>query len=285
MNKIPTQELLEHLRLEKLEVNLFRGSSRDIGTPQVFGGQVLGQALLAASQTVENKFAHSMHAYFLRAGDPDHPIVYDVDRSRDGRSFSVRRVEAIQHGRPIFNMAASFQLDQPGVEHQFTAPDVPGPDELGEAEPLPKEVMDKIPLKFQRWFNRAGPFDFRSVIPNDPMNPVKQPPYKDVWFRCKGEVPDDDCMHRVLLAYVSDFHLINTATLPHGLSYLKGNVRMASLDHALWIHRPPRVDEWLLYSCDSPGSSGSRGFARGMIFDQQGLLIASAAQEGMIRSR
>ena len=251
----------------------------------MFGGQVLGQALLAASRTIEDKIAHSLHAYFLRPGDPEHPIVYDVDRSRDGRSFAVRRVEAIQHGRPIFNMAASFQLDQPGVEHQFTAPDVPGPDELSESDPLPAEAMEKIPQNFRRWFKRGGPFDFRSVVPSDPMNPVKQAPHKNVWFRCMGKVPDDDCLHRVLLAYVSDFHLIDTATLPHGLSYLKGNVRMASLDHALWIHRPPRVDEWLLYSCDSPSSSGSRGIARGMIFDQQGILIASTAQEGMIRTR
>ena len=283
-NNRSTRELLEHLKLEQLEVNLFRGSSRDIGTPQVFGGQVLGQALLAASETVEGRFAHSLHAYFLRAGDPEFPIVYDVDRSRDGKSFTVRRVVAIQHGRPIFNMAASFQVDQEGVEHQFTAPEVPGPDEIGEAEPLPKEYMDNIPRKFQRWFKRAGPFEFRSVVRSDPLNPKKQPPYKNVWFRCRGKVPDDDCLHRVLLAYASDFHLIGTATLPHGLSYLKGNVRMASLDHALWIHRPPRVDDWLLYSCDSPNSSGSRGMTRGLIFDRQGTLIATSAQEGMIRA-
>lgn len=280
-----TRELLEHLQLEQLEVNLFRGTSRDIGTPQVFGGQVLGQALLAASKTVEDRVAHSLHAYFLRAGDPEYPIVYNVDRSRDGNSFTVRRVVAIQHGRPIFNMAASFQVEQPGVEHQFTAPDVPGPDEIGEAEPMPKEIMDNLPDKFQRWFKRSGPFDFRSAVRTDPLNPEKQPPYKNVWFRCRGEVPNDDYLHRVLLAYASDFHLIGTAMLPHGLSYLKGNVRMASLDHALWIHRPPRVDQWLLYSCDSPSSSGSRGLARGLIFDQRGKLIASTAQEGMIRMR
>lgn len=279
-----TLELLEHLKLERLEDNLFRGSSRDIGTPQVFGGQVLGQALLAASETVIDRFAHSLHAYFLRAGDPEYPIVYDVDRSRDGNSFTVRRVVAIQHGRPIFNMAVSFQADQQGVEHQFTAPEVPDPDEIGETEPMPREIMDKMPRKFQRWFKRGGPFEFRAVTPLDPMNPEKRPPYKDIWFRCRGTLPDDDCLHRVLLAYASDFHLIGTATLPHGLSYLKGNVRMASLDHALWIHRPPRVDEWLLYSCDSPSSSGSRGMARGLIFDRQGSLIASSAQEGMIRA-
>ncbi len=209
--------------------------------------------------------------------------MYNVDRSRDGRSFAVRRVVAIQHGRPIFNMAASFQTDQPGVEHLFTAPDVPGPDEIGESKPLPKKILDNIPRKFQRWFNRGGPFDFRAAVPTDPLNPKKLPPYKNVWFRCKGEVPDDDCLHRVLLAYASDFHLVDTATLPHALSYLQGNVRMASLDHALWIHRPPKVDQWLLYSCDSPSSSGSRGMARGLIFDQQGSLIANTAQEGMMR--
>ena len=280
-----TEELLEHLQLEQLEVNLFRGSSRDIGTPQVFGGQVLGQALLAASKTVDARFAHSLHAYFLRPGDPEYPIVYDVDRSRDGGSFTVRRVVAIQHGRPIFNMAASFQVEQPGVEHQFQKPDVPGPHELGEAKPLPREILENIPRKFQRWFNRSGPFDFRSVEPTNPLNPEKRPPYKNVWFRCNGIVPDDDSLHRVLLAYVSDFHLIDTATLPHGLSYLKGNLRMASLDHALWIHRPPKVDEWMLYSCDSPSSSGSRGMARGLIFDEQGTLVATTAQEGMMRMK
>ena len=276
-------ELLELLTLEQLEVNLFRGTSRDIGTERVFGGQVLAQAVLAANQTVEDRLIHSLHAYFLRAGDHEAPIVYDVDRSRDGRSFTARRVVAIQHGRPIFTLAASYQLEQDGVEHQFEMPEVPSPEQMEETPMISSELLDNAPQKLRRWFTRFGPFEFRPVVDQNPFDPVPKPPFKQFWFRLKGEMNDDQAMHRALLAYASDFHLIGTATLPHGMSFIKGNVSMASLDHAMWFHRPVRVDDWLLYDCDSPSASGSRGLARGMIYNREGVLVASAAQEGMIR--
>ncbi len=280
----PVRELLDLMTLEPLEVNLFRGESRDIGTPRVFGGQVLAQALLAASHTVTTeRRVHSLHAYFLRAGDPEAPIVYNVDHSRDGRSFTARRVVAIQHGRQIFTLAASFQLPQPGVEHQFEMPDVPDPDTLANERDLSQEYLQDAPPKLRRWFNRYGPFEFRPVQLRDPANPQPMAPRQEVWFRLCGGIGDDQRMHRTLLAYVSDFHLIGTATYPHAISYLKGNLVMASLDHAMWFHRDVRVDDWLLYACDSPNSGGSRGLARGLIYDRQGRLVASTAQEGMIR--
>lgn len=279
----PVEELLQHIDVEPLEVNLFRGESRDIGTPRVFGGQVLAQALRAASQTVEGRLAHSLHAYFLRAGDPDAPIVYNVDRSRDGRSFTARRVVAVQHGRQIFTLAASFQLPQEGVKHQFDMPDVPGPEELTSGLDMPRERLEQVSRKLRRWFNRFGPYEFRMVEAYDPFNPEPREPRQRVWFRIAGEVGDDPVLNRALLAYVSDFHLIGTAALPHGISLLKGNLLMASLDHAMWFHRDFRVDGWLLYDCDSPNAGGSRGLARGLIYDRRGRLVASTAQEGMIR--
>jgi len=277
-------ELIDLLQLERLEENLFRGQSRDIGTRFVFGGQVLGQALAAAQRTVDPERAvHSLHAYFLRAGDIDAPIVYDVDRSRDGKSFSVRRVVAIQHGQPIFNFAASFQIHEPGAEHQLSMPDVPPPEDLAPPEPMPPEELAKIPVKLQRWLGRKGPFEFRHVYPRNEIKPAKRPPFQQIWFRLIDRAPDDAMLHRSMLAYASDFHLIGTATLPHGISYLQSNVQMASLDHALWFHRPFRVDEWLLYACDSPTAQGARGLTRGMIYSRDGRLVASTAQEGMIR--
>jgi acyl-CoA thioesterase-2 len=277
-------ELLDLLRLERLEDNLFRGQSRDIGTKYVFGGQVLGQALSAAQQTVEQvRVVHSLHGYFLRAGDVEHPIVYDVDRSRDGKSFSVRRVTAIQHGQPIFVLACSFQEPEPGAEHQISGPEVPKPEDLPESTPLAPETLAQLPPKMQRWLSRRGPFEFRPVYPRDELNPTKRPPYQQVWFRLPAELPDDEPLHRALLAYASDFHLIGTTTFPHGISYLQPNVQMASLDHAMWFHRSFKANEWLLYSCDSPTAQGARGLARGSIYDRDGALVASTAQEGLIR--
>lgn len=282
-------ELIKLLSLERLEDNLFRGQSRDIGTKYVFGGQVLGQALSAAQATAEGpRRAHSLHAYFLRAGDIDHPIVYDVDRTRDGGSFSVRRVTAIQHGRVIFFCAASFQAEEPGAEHQLPMPEVPQPEEIEPAPAIPAEVMAKLSIKVQRWLSRRGPFEFRHVIrpgesPRDELNPPKRPPYQQVWFRLSEKVGDSPELHRALLAYASDFQLLGTATYPHGISYYQPNVQMASLDHALWFHRPFRADDWLLYSIDSPSAQSSRGLARGQIFDRHGRLVASTAQEGLIR--
>jgi acyl-CoA thioesterase-2 len=278
-------ELLTLMQLEQLEVNLFRGVSRDIGTERVFGGQVLAQALLAASLTVEERLVHSLHAYFLRAGDHDAPIVYSVDRSRDGRSFSARRVVAIQHGRPIFTLAASFQAEEAGLEHQFAIPDVPAPEQLSPSALLPRDEFEHMPKSMQRWLDRFGPFEFRPVRGADPHDRIPQPPYKELWFKLHGDLEDDPRLHRALLAYVSDFHLVGTATLPHGISWVQGNLMIASLDHAMWFHRDFRLDDWLLYSCDSPSTSGGRGLARGMIHDRQGRLVASTAQEGVIRLR
>jgi len=279
------QELLQLMELEPLEVNLFRGESRDIGSPRVFGGQVLCQALLAASATVEDRLAHSLHAYFLRAGDPNAPIVYDVDRSRDGRSFTARRVVAIQHGKPIFTMSTSFQVYEKGLEHQFNAPAVPHAEELP-PEPAPsKEDLEHLPQKMRRWISRFGPFEFRHVGDYDPFHPKPRPAVQNIWFRLNGNLPDDPALQRALLAYLSDFQLVGTATLPHGLSWVQGLLFMASLDHAMWFHRECRLDDWMLYSCDSPSSSNGRGLARGQIFDRAGNLVASTAQEGVMRAK
>jgi acyl-CoA thioesterase-2 len=277
-------ELIDLLRLERIEEDLFRGQSRDIGTRNVFGGQVLGQALSAAQQTVDGgRIVHSLHAYFLRAGDIEAPIVYSVDRSRDGKSFSVRRVVAIQHGQPIFNFAASFQVGEPGAEHQFDMPAVPMPEDLAPPMQVPAAELAKMPVKLQRWLSRKSAFEFRYASRRNEIQPEERPPYQQIWFRLIDRAPDDHALQRSMLAYASDFHLIGTAMLPHGISYLQHNVQVASLDHALWFHRPFRVDDWLLYSCDSPSAQGARGLTRGMIYTRDGRLVASTAQEGLIR--
>ncbi|MDA3913866.1 acyl-CoA thioesterase II [Oleiagrimonas sp.] len=287
MSNTHVAELVELLQLERLEDNLFRGQSRDIGTRFVFGGQVLGQALSAAQQTVDpDRETHSLHAYFLRAGDVEAPIVYSVERARDGHSFSSRRVVAIQHGKPILNCAVSFQIPEDGFEHQTSIPEVPAPEDIEPQKPLPPEELDKLPVKLQRWLGVDRPFEFRQVWPRDELHPSKRPPYQHIWFRLNGKVPETSVdQQRALLAYASDFHLIGTTTLPHGISYMSHNVQMASLDHAMWFHRPFRVDEWLLYSFDSPTAQGARGLARGMIFSRDGQLVASTAQEGLVRLR
>ena len=269
------------LELEQLEVNLFRGDSRDIGSPQVFGGQVLGQALMAASRTVSGRTVHSLHAYFLRRGDFNAPIVYEVDRSRDGHSFSSRRVTAIQHGEQIFNMAASFQLSEPGLEHQAAMPAVPAPESLPDSGTVPPELAARLPPRMQRLLATPRPFEFRSVQPL--LQLAQAAPARQIWFRAVSRVPDDETLHRCLLAYVSDFYLLETATLPHGISSLSGKAVVASIDHAMWFHRPLRVDDWLLYAVESPSASGSRGFARASVFARDGRLVASTAQEGLVR--
>jgi acyl-CoA thioesterase II len=277
-------ELIELLQLERIEENLFRGQSRDIGTKYVFGGQVLGQALSAAQRTVDPaRHVHSLHAYFLRAGDIEAPIVYEVDRARDGRSFSTRRVVAIQHGQPIFNCSASFQHDEPGGEHQLSMPEVPRPEDIEPPHAVDPEQFSHLSAKLQRWMARGGPFEFRHVYPRDDIKVPKRPPFQHVWFRLVDRIGDEPELHRAMLAYASDFHLIGTATFPHGISYLQPNVQMASLDHAMWFHRPFRIDDWLLYSCDSPSAQGARGLARGMVYARDGRLVASTAQEGLIR--
>jgi len=276
-------ELLREFELERIEVNLFRGESRDIGAPQVFGGQVLGQALMAAYATVESHDVHSLHAYFLRRGDFNAPIVYHVDRARDGHSFDARRVVAIQHGEQIFNLSASFQVREPGLEHQVPMPDVPPPEELTDDGTPPAAVLEQLPEKQRRMFEQQRPFEFRVVEPFDYVRPQQMAATQHVWLRAVGRLPDDEHLHRCLLAYVSDYSLLATAVRPHGTAYLSGQLIMASIDHAMWFHRSPRVDDWLLYSMDSPSASGARGFARGTLHSRDGRLIASTAQEGLIR--
>lgn len=278
-------DLLGLLSLERLEENLFRGESRDVGSPQVFGGQVLGQALSAAAQTIEDRVVHSLHGYFLRAGDMNAPIVYDVDRSRDGRSFSSRRVVAVQHGRPILNLAASFQRYESGLSHHTQMPDVLSAEQLKTLGEYDSDVLDRVPNKIRRHLACQSPFEFRHAESLDFLEHKPRPAKQNVWFKTREKLPDDSDLHRVLLTYVSDFNLLTTATLPHAISYMDGSIQMASLDHAMWFHREVAVDDWLLYSCDSPSASGARGFCRGSIFNREGVLVASTAQEGLIRIR
>jgi len=276
-------DLLTLLELERIEDNIFRGESRDIGSKRVFGGQVLGQALSAASYTVEDRQAHSLHAYFLRAGDVRAPIIYEVDRARDGRSFSSRRVVAIQHGRPIFNLAASFQVPEEGLSHHDAMPDVPGPDELKDLRDLTGERANAIPEGIRRFLTRDRPFAMRPVEGVDLLAPSPRPPVRYLWLKTVDALPDNPDLHRNLLAYVSDYQLLGTATLPHGIHWEQGNVQMASLDHAMWFHRPFRIDEWLLYAMRSPNASGAKGLAFGQFFAADGRLVASTGQEGLIR--
>lgn len=277
------KDLIELLRLERIDDNIYRGQSRDIGSAQVFGGQVLGQALTAAHHTVDGRRVHSLHAYFLRRGDTNAPIIYEVDRARDGGSFSVRRVVAIQHGRTIFNLAASFQNLEPGLEHQAEMPDVDGPDGLQNLSELAADVLENIPVKMRRFLTAKRPFEFRPVQRLNLAEPIAMAPKRQVWIKAVDTLPDDLDVHQNLLTYVSDYELLGTSTLPHGLLFGRGMVQMASLDHALWFHREFRVDDWLLYSMDSPNASGARGFARGQFFTRDGVLVASTAQEGLVR--
>jgi len=228
---------------------------------------------------------HSLHAYFLRRGDYNAPIVYEVDRSLDGHSFSNRRVVAIQHGQQIFNMAASFQAAESGFDHQIAMPEVPEPESLPSADSPPAQVLAQLPERVRRFFQQPRPFEFRMVRPIEYLQPRREAPAREIWFRAVGPLPDDEMLHRRLLAYVSDFFLLDTATLPHGTSLLRPTLIMASIDHAMWFHRPLRVDDWLLYAMDSPSASGARGFARASVFARDGRLVASAAQEGLVRSK
>ncbi len=284
----PQGAALEALRgildLEPLEHNLFRGISPKDGWQRVFGGQVLGQALVAAGRTVEEgRRAHSMHAYFLIGGDPRHPIVYEVDRVRDGGTFTTRRVRAIQHGQPIFVMSVSFQRDEPGFEHELPMPDVPGPEELPNASELIGRYIDKLPPAMQAYWQRERPIEMRPVDFSRFLTRAKQPAVQQVWFRANGTLPDDDRLHQCILAYASDFTLLDTALIAHGKVLFDPDMQLASLDHALWFHRPFRADDWLLYAQDSPSASGARGFCRGSVFTRDGKLVASVAQEGLMR--
>jgi acyl-CoA thioesterase II len=244
---------------------------------------VLGQALVAATATAEDRVVHSLHAYFLRRGDFNAPIVYEVDRALDGKHFSSRRVIAVQHGRQIFNMSASFQLPETGLEHQSSMPDVPPPESLRDLESHYRDVLDKLPAGVRRMLELKRPFEFRPVEAPDPLRRDKSAPLKYIWFRTVDKLADDEALHRCLLAYVSDFHLLDTALKPHGISMISPKLVIASIDHAMWFHRSIRVDDWLLYALDSPSASGARGFTRGSVFARDGSLVASAAQEGLMR--
>ncbi len=277
-------ELVELLQLERLEQNLFRGQSRDPGWGTVYGGQVLGQALSAAAQTVPTeRVAHSLHGYFLRRGDVNAPIVYDVDCIRDGKSFTTRRVVAIQHGRAIFNMSASFQTQEDGFEHQASMPEVAAPETLESERKLAQRIADEIPEPLRSRVTSERPIEARPVDPINPLAPKKGPPSRRVWYRAAQPLPDDVHVHQCLLAYASDSYFLGTAMLPHGVSAFNPSIQAASLDHSMWFHRSFRIDDWLLYDIDSPSASGARGLSRGQFFDRAGRLVASTAQEGLMR--
>ncbi len=277
-------ELLEHLILERLEENLFRGTSKDVGSKSVFGGQVLAQSLYAAKATVpEERVAHSLHGYFILPGDINAPIVFQVERVRDGGSFTTRSVTAIQHGRAIFSLLASFQLKQEGYEHQIEMPKVPQPEELFSDRDLYEKAAPMLPENMKRIFGRERPIIFKPTeLPNF-FNPPKEAPYRNVWFKANGEMSNDLTMHRCVLAYASDYNLLTTALQPHGLSLFSKQIQLASIDHAMWFFRDFRIDDWLLYALDSPSTSNARGFCRGNVFTRDGTLVASVVQEGLIR--
>jgi acyl-CoA thioesterase-2 len=279
-------DILSVLELERLEDNLFRGQSRDPGGKRVFGGQVLGQALRAATATVgDDRTAHSLHAYFLRAGDPEHPIVYDVDRSRDGGSFTSRRVVAIQHGEQILNMSASFHIEEEGADRQGQMPEVPAPETLEDLGTHIRRLAEKMPEAPKAFANHARPFDFRPANWAEPGSPVPTTPQLLMWFKTIEPLSDDPELHRALLAYASDYYLLGTVAFDRRLVFGRADVQVASLDHAMWFHRPGRVDEWLLYAIESPTARGARGLARGSIYTRDGTLIASTVQEGLVRHK
>ncbi len=279
-------DLLALLRLERIEKNLFRGQSQDLGWGAVFGGQVIGQALSAAAQTVPaERPVHSFHSYFLRPGDAFKPIVYDVDPIRDGGSFTTRRIVAIQNGEAIFSMSASFQVEEAGFDHRDVMPDVPGPEGLLSELEAAQRVAHRIPVHLRSIALAERPVEIRPVQPSTLLNPRVLPPTRQLWYRATGPLPDDPAVHRYLCAYASDFNFLVTALQPHAVSVITPGLQIASLDHAMWFHRPFRFDEWLLYDVDSPSASGARGLVRGRFFRKDGTLVATVAQEGLIRDR
>ena len=290
------KQLLEILDLEPLEKNLFRGQSPQQGWQRVFGGQVIGQALQAATRTVEDRYVHSLHSYFLLPGDPAAPIIYEVDRLRDGGSFTTRRIIAIQHGRAIFAMTASFQKEEPGLEHQVAMPDLPQPEDLPNEQELKAKFIDSLPDNIRLYWSMDRPIELRPVDSTRFFAPVapatrsgqskaRSMPEQHVWMRATGRLPDDLPLHQCVLAFASDFTLLDTALVAHGRRTFDPDLQMASLDHAIWFHRPFRADEWLLYVQDSPSTSGARGLCRGLVYTRTGELVASVAQEGLMRPR
>lgn len=279
-------QLVDLLDVETIDTDLYRGARQPGGVGRVFGGQVIAQALQAAQRSVEApKVAHSLHAYFMRPGSEDHPIIYRVVRDFDGRSFANRRVIAMQRGAPILNMIASFQTPEDGLAHQAPMPDVPPPEALKSESELREEIRDRVPEKLRRFFLRARPIEIRPVDPREWFAPDPREPVQHSWVRVVAPLADDPALHRAMLAYASDMTLLGTCMLPHGVTWMDGSVQTASLDHALWLHEPFRADEWLLYTCDSPWSGHARGHNHGRIYTQDGRLVASAAQEGLIRRR
>jgi acyl-CoA thioesterase-2 len=280
------ETLLNALRLEQLEDNLFRGARACEGWQRVYGGLVLGQAVSAAAQTVDaDRPIHSLHGYFLLAGDPEREIVYDVERIRDGGSFTTRRIKAIQHGRAIFAMSASFHKHEDGFDHQSVMPDVPPPEALPSAQELMSAILPKMPENMRSYWTRERPIDVRIVDASRYTSRDPRPAAQAVWIKSNGRLPDAPCMHHAVLAYASDFTLLDTALIAHGKLLFDRDVQLASLDHAMWFHRPFRADDWLLYAQDSPSASGARGYCRGSIYDRSGRLVASAVQEGLMRPK
>ena len=277
-------ELLTRLHLEPLELGLFRGQSEDLGLAQVYGGQVIGQALSAAKQTVDgSRYVHSFHSYFLLPGDPKRPIIYDVENLRDGRNFSTRRVKAIQNGQPIFYLTASYQTQETGFEHQSPMPDVASPDQLLSETALIQSLAHKLPKSLVDNFGRPRPLDVRPVFLNNPLQPQVMEAKQYLWIKANGTMPDDLSIHQYVLAYASDWGFLTTAMMPHGVSLFTPKMQVATLDHSMWFHRPFRIDEWLLVAIESPSASNSRGLVTAKIYNQQGDLVASAVQEGLIR--
>ncbi|MGK6319978.1 acyl-CoA thioesterase [Sphingomonas sp. DT-204] len=279
-------ELVVLLDVEELDTDLYRGSRQPGGRGRVFGGQVIAQALQSAQRSVgEGKIAHSLHAYFMRPGDEDFPIIYRVVRDFEGRSFATRRIIAMQRGQPILNMAASFQLPEDGLHHQDPMPDVPPPEDLRNEQALRREAIDEIPERMRPFFLRRRPIEIRPVTPRLWHKPEKSAPVYQSWFRAIAPLPDDPALHRAVISYASDMALLGTAMLPHGVTWMSHNMQTASLDHAVWLHEPARADEWLLYVTDSPWAGHARGFNRGKIYSRDGRLVAGTAQEGLIRLR
>ena len=280
----PNAILLDLLDVERLEVDLFRGTGAGGETTRrIYGGQVIAQALAAAYRTVEDRLCHSLHAYFIRPGDPAVPVIYSVDRARDGGSFTTRRVVAIQHGKQIFNMSASFHIEEPGWAHQHPMPDVPPPDDLTSRAEQRAAVADRIPERHRSEFLRPRPIDIREVAPRDMFDPEPVEDANHLWFRMTAAQGTPPPMQHCLLAYASDMNLLGSSLRPHGLTWLKGEVMTASLDHAMWFHAPLQFQNWHLYTMDSPFTGGARGFNRGAIYSSDGQLVASTAQEGLLR--
>jgi acyl-CoA thioesterase II len=277
-------DLLDLLSLEKIEEGIYRGNSQNLGLPQVFGGQVIGQALSATKATLnDHRPVHSLHSYFLRPGDASRPIIYDVENLRDGRSISTRRVKAIQHGKPIFFMTASFHVEAKGLEHQAVMPEVEGPENLTTTRERIQKLALEENMPLPERFEQQSPIIIKPVESFNPLKPEATAPTRHVWMKTNGELPDDPRVHKYMLAYASDMAFLPVAGQPHGISFFTKNFQMATIDHSMWFHRDFRFDDWLLYQIESPSATNQRGYVLGKFFDRKGRLVASTAQEGVMR--